>query len=101
MKRIFNIAKTVLVWLISIIAVSVMLFTIISVTTFNRNDRNLFGYKKHEFTGVDYIEYYHKVGGNCQVILANNPCEILKYTKYYALFQAILVQLHKLTLISY
>ncbi len=41
----------------------------------------IFGDVKHTFTGVDYIEFYEKVG-NCQVILATNPCEILKHTKY-------------------
>lgn len=43
--------------------------------------KNLFGDVRHTFTGVDYIEYYQKMG-NCEVILANNPCEILKHTKY-------------------
>lgn len=38
-----------------------------------------FGDVKHVFTGVDYIDYYAKLTG-CEVILANNPCEILKYT---------------------
>ena len=46
--------------------------------------RELFGYKKHEFTGVDYIEYYQsiikEVGAEVEVIFANNPKEILKYT---------------------
>ena len=46
--------------------------------------RELFGYKKHEFTGVDYIEYYQsiikKAGAEVEVIFANNPKEILKYT---------------------
>lgn len=41
----------------------------------------LFGDVRHKFTGVDYIEFYEKVG-NCKVILATNPCEILKHTKY-------------------
>ena len=40
----------------------------------------MFGDIKHRFTGVDYIDFYEKTG-NCKVILANNPCEILKYTK--------------------
>ena len=44
--------------------------------------KKLFGDVRHTFTGVDYIEYYQKMGGNCKVILANNPCEILKHTKY-------------------
>ncbi len=44
--------------------------------------KKLFGDVRHQFTGVDYIEYYQKAGNNCEVILANNPLEILKYTKY-------------------
>lgn len=41
----------------------------------------LFGEVRHTFTGVDYIDFYEKTG-ECQVILANNPCEILKHTGY-------------------
>jgi len=40
-----------------------------------------FGDVRHTFTGVDYIDFYEKTG-NCEVILANNPTEILKYTKF-------------------
>ena len=47
MKKVFNIIKTVLAWLVVVLAVSMMLFTVISVTTFNRNDRQLFGYKMY------------------------------------------------------
>lgn len=43
--------------------------------------KDLFGDVRHQFTGVDYIEFYEKTG-NCEVILANNPCEILNHTKY-------------------
>lgn len=45
--------------------------------------RVLFGSYKHEFTGIDYIEYYKMQGvnDNITVILANDPREILKYTK--------------------
>ena len=47
--------------------------------------RELFGYKVHEFTGVDYIEYYKKLiedeGCECEIIFSNQPKEILKYTK--------------------
>ncbi len=43
--------------------------------------RKTFGDVRHIFTGVDYIDYYEKTG-NCEVILANNPCKILKHTKY-------------------
>ena len=47
MKKAMNIIKTTLVWLVVLLAVSMMIFTVISVTTFNRNDRDLFGYKMY------------------------------------------------------
>jgi hypothetical protein len=46
--------------------------------------KDLFGIRKHEFTGVDYVDYYEKIitGENCQVeiIFANQAKAILKYT---------------------
>ena len=50
MKKIINIVKNILVWLVVILAVGMMIFTIISVTTFNRNDRYLFGYRAYVVT---------------------------------------------------
>ncbi len=47
MKKALNIVKTTLVWLVVALAVFMMIFTVISVTTFNRNDRNLFGYRAY------------------------------------------------------
>ncbi len=47
MKKALNIIKTTMVCLIVALAVFMMIFTIISVTTFNRNDRSLFGYKAY------------------------------------------------------
>lgn len=47
MKKALNIIKTVVVWLVVAVAVSMMIFTIVSVTTFNRNDRDLFGYRAY------------------------------------------------------
>lgn len=48
--------------------------------------RELFGYKVHEFTGVDYISYYkelvEKEGAKCEIIFSNNPRAILNYTKH-------------------
>ena len=44
-KKIGNIVGTVLVWLVVAVAIFMMIFTIVSVTTFDRNDRSLFGYK--------------------------------------------------------
>ena len=47
MKKALNIIKTALVWLVVLLSVSMMIFTVISVTTFNRNDRDLFGFKMY------------------------------------------------------
>ena len=47
MKKVLSIIKTTLIWLVVLLAVSMMIFTVISVTTFNRNDRSLFGYKMY------------------------------------------------------
>lgn len=47
MKKALNIIKTTIVWLVVALAVFMMIFTIISVTTFNRNDRDLFGYRAY------------------------------------------------------
>ena len=45
MKKVLNIAKTVFVWLVIVAAVGMMIFTVVSVSTFNRYDRNIFGFK--------------------------------------------------------
>ncbi len=47
MKKTWNILKSVLGGLIVVFAVGMMIFTIISVSTFNRNDRHLFGYRAY------------------------------------------------------
>ena len=47
--------------------------------------RELFGYQKHTFTGVDYVEYYEglirECGAEAEIIFANNAKAILPYTK--------------------
>lgn len=47
--------------------------------------RELFGYQKHHFTGVDYVEYYRqlveKEGCECEIIFANDVRTILNYTE--------------------
>ena len=47
MKKILNAIKNMIVLLITVLAVFMMVFTIVSVTMFNRNDRNLFGYRAY------------------------------------------------------
>lgn len=47
--------------------------------------RDHFGYSKHTFTGVDYIDYYKSIveetGIPCEVIFSNQPKTILEYTR--------------------
>ena len=45
MKKALQITKTVAVWLVVAIAVGMMIFTLISVNTFDQTDRNIFGFK--------------------------------------------------------
>ena len=46
--------------------------------------RELFGYEKHEFTGVDYVEYYgdlvREEGAEVEFLFANQPRAILAKT---------------------
>ena len=45
--------------------------------------RECFGFEKHTFTGVDYVEYYESLvrecGAECEVIFANQAKSILDY----------------------
>ena len=47
--------------------------------------RELFGYEKHPFTGVDYVEFYQELVESCgaeiEFVFANDPRVILNYTK--------------------
>ncbi|MBC5736044.1 coenzyme F420-0:L-glutamate ligase [Lawsonibacter faecis] len=47
--------------------------------------RELFGYEKHPFTGVDYVEYYENLirecGAEVEVLFANDPRAVLPYAK--------------------
>lgn len=56
-----------------------------SDTLTEKQFRDLFGYIKHPFTGIDYIEYYKSIveehGIECEIIFSNNPKTILNYTK--------------------
>ena len=48
--------------------------------------RELFGYEKHTFTGIDYVEYYETLikecGAEVEIIFANDPRAVLNYSKY-------------------
>jgi len=47
--------------------------------------RELFGYEKHPFTGMDYVEYYEQLvtecGAEVEFVFANDPRAILPFTK--------------------
>ncbi len=47
--------------------------------------RELFGYEKHRFTGIDYVEYYESIirgeGAECEIVFANDARAVLDYTK--------------------
>ena len=47
--------------------------------------RELFGYEKHRFTGVDYVEYYEglikECGAEVEIVFANDARTVLNYTK--------------------
>lgn len=47
--------------------------------------RDAFGYVKHPFTGIDYVDYYKKLieaeGAEAEIIFANHPEAIVDYTK--------------------
>ncbi len=47
--------------------------------------RELFGYEKHRFTGIDYVEYYENLikecGAEAEIVFANDPRAVLNYTK--------------------
>jgi len=47
--------------------------------------RELFGFAKHPFTGMDYVSYYEELARECgaevEFVFANDPRAILPYTK--------------------
>ena len=45
MKKTLHIIKNIFVWLVVAVAVCMMIFTVVSVNTFDRADRSIFGYK--------------------------------------------------------
>ena len=44
-KRIFNIGIKIITWLLVVFSVFMMIFTIVTVTTVDKNDRDIFGFK--------------------------------------------------------
>ncbi len=84
MKKTLSIIKTVLVWLVIIIAVFMMIFTIVSVRTFDRNDRDIFGYKMF-IVQTDSMSATHFSAGDLVFVKEVDPAtlkagDIITYT---------------------
>ena len=47
MRKILYVTKKIIVYAVAILAICMMVFTVVSVSTFNRNDRKLFGYRAY------------------------------------------------------
>lgn len=47
MKKALELISTILIYLLTAVAICMMIFTVISVTTFDRNDRSIFGYRMY------------------------------------------------------
>ncbi len=47
MKKTFRTVRNVFTWMIVILAIGIVIFTVISVTVYNRRDINLFGYRAY------------------------------------------------------
>jgi signal peptidase len=47
MKQSWNLVKNILTWILLIVTVFMLLFTVVSVSTFNRSDKSIFGYKAY------------------------------------------------------
>jgi len=44
--------------------------------------RDVFGMETiHKFTGIDYIDYYKEIAGDCEIVFSNDPTYLLNYTK--------------------
>lgn len=84
MKKALSIIKTVLVWLVVIVAVFMMIFTIVSVRTFDRNDRDIFGYKMF-IVQTDSMSATHFSAGDLVIVKEVDPVtlkagDVITYT---------------------
>lgn len=75
MKKALNVMKKILIWFVVIVAVSMMIFTIISVRTFNRNDRNLFGYRIY-IVNTDSMSATDFDAGDLIFVKETNPAKL-------------------------
>ncbi len=47
MRKTLNIIRTIATWLLVLLTIAVVIFTVFSVTVFDKNDRDIFGYKAY------------------------------------------------------
>lgn len=72
MKKTWNIVKNIFVWLVVAAAVAMVIFTVVSVLTFDRNDRAIFGYKAF-IVKSDSMKATHFAAGDLVLIKEVNP----------------------------
>ena len=77
MKKVLGIVKTILVWVFVVLAISMTLFTIISVNTFNRNDRNILGYKAY-IVNTDSMSKTDFKAGDLILVKETDPATLKK-----------------------
>jgi len=75
MKKAWKIISTALVWLVVIVAVAMMIFTIVSVNTFDRNDRNIFGFRCYIVLS-DSMSATHFDAGDLVLIRETDPSSL-------------------------
>ena len=76
-KKVLGIVKTILVWVFVVLAISMTLFTIISVNTFNRNDRNILGYKAY-IVNTDSMSKTDFKAGDLILVKETDPATLKK-----------------------
>ncbi len=75
-RKAWEIVKTIFTWAVMMAAIAMMIFTIVSVTTFDRNDRELFGYKAY-IVRSDSMEATDFAAGDL-ILVKNTDPETLK-----------------------
>ena len=75
MKQVLSNIKNVFTWIISIVAIGMMIFTVVSVTTLNQRDRNVFGYRAFIVLS-DSMKATDFDAGDVVIVKEVNPTEL-------------------------
>ena len=72
-KKSSDLSKNIIIWIVMAVAVIMMVFTIVSVSTFDRADRSLFGYKVFVVMS-DSMSATDFDAGDLIFVRGNRPC---------------------------